>query len=459
MTDAMPSARDIAVEALRDRSGNVTAHLNRVLDRDGIVGQDAAFARELALGAVRRRGTLKAVLRAFLQQPNRPLPGALREILYVALYQVLFLDRVPEFAAVDEAVRQAGSDKRPKHRGLVNGILRTVLRELSPVEAGPVPHTVDAIPVAPNAMRRVKRAVFADPKREAAKYLAEAYSLPEALAARWIRQAGSLDGAAAVATHANCRAPLILRVNSLRASVETVVASLAEAGVEAVPHANGVSVVLGHQGKVTGLGVFRDGWVQPQDATATAVAAAASPEPGMRVLDFCAAPGTKTTHVAEQMDNRGEIIALDVSAEKLGRIEDNCSRLGVEIVRTLRAEEVGSLEPESFDLVLADVPCSNTGVLARRAEARWRFSEKAMARLTRDQRMLAVAAGQFVKPTGRLVYSTCSIEPEEGELVVRRLVEADGRLTVERQELVLPGGADAPAEWHDGGYVAIIRKS
>jgi len=459
MTDAMPSARDLAVDALRDRSGNVTAHLNRILDRDGVVGQDAAFARELALGAVRRRGTLKAVLRAFLQQPNRPLPGSLREILYVALYQVLFLDRVPEFAAVDEAVRQAGSDKRPKHRGLVNGILRTVLRELSPVEAGPVPHAVDAIPVAPNAMRRVKREVFADPQREAAKYLAEAYSLPEALAARWIRRTGSLDGAAAIATHANCRAPLILRVNTLRASVETVVASLAEAGVEAVPHANGASVVLGHQGKVTGLGVFRDGWVQPQDATATAVVAAAAAEPGMRVLDFCAAPGTKTTHLAEQMANRGEIVALDVSDEKLGRIEDNCSRLGVEIVRTLRAEQAGSLEPESFDLVLADVPCSNTGVLARRAEARWRFSEKAMARLTRDQRMLAAAAAQFVKPDGRLVYSTCSIESEECDQVVTHVATADERLTLEREERTLPGGAEAAGEWHDGGYVAIIRKS
>jgi 16S rRNA (cytosine967-C5)-methyltransferase len=459
MTDAMPSARDIAVEALRDRSGNVTAHLNRALERDGIAGQDASFARELALGAIRRRGTLKAVLGAFLQQPNRPLPGALREILYVALYQVLFLDRVPEFAAVDEAVRQASTDKRPKHGGLVNGILRTVLRELSPVEAGPVPHAVDAIPVGPNAMRRVKRAVFTDPQEVAAKYLAQAYSLPEPLAARWIRQSGSLDGAAAVATHANCRAPLILRVNTLRATVETVLASLAEAGVEAGPHANGVSVVLGHQGKVTGLDVFRDGWVQPQDATATGVGLAAAPQAGMRVLDFCAAPGTKTTHLAEQMDNRGEIVAIDISDEKLGRVQDNCSRLGVEIVRTLRAEQAGSLDPESFDLVLADVPCSNTGVLARRAEARWRFSEKAMARVTKDQRMLAVAAAQFVKPGGRLVYSTCSIEPEECGQVVAHLATAGIPVTLEREELTLPGGADAPAEWHDGGYVAIIRKS
>jgi len=447
------------VEALRDRSGNVTAHLNRALERDRVAGQEAAFARELALGAVRRRGTLKAVLRAFLQQPNRPLPGALREILYVALYQVLFLDRVPEFAAVDEAVRQAVSDKRPKHRGLVNGILRTILRELSPVEAGPVPHAVDAIPVGPNAMRRVKRAVFADPREVAAKYLAEAYSLPEALAARWIRHRGSLDGAAALAAHANCRAPLILRVNTLRASVETVTASLAKAGVEAIPHVNGVSVVLGHQGKVTDLDVFRDGWVQPQDATATAVGMAAAPKPGMRVLDFCAAPGTKTTHLAEQMGNRGEIVALDVSDEKLARIEDNCSRLGIEIVRTLRAEQAGSLEPESFDLVLADVPCSNTGVLARRAEARWRVSERAMARLTKDQRMLAGAALQFVKPGRRLVYSTCSIEPEEDEQVVAHLARTGCPVTLEREERTLPGGADAPAEWRDGGYVAIIRKS
>ena len=142
---------------------------------------------------------------------------------------------------------------------------------------------------------------------------------------------------------------------------------------------------------------------------------------------------------------------------QLERIEENCRRMGVDIVTTLAAERVGSLEGESFDLVLADVPCSNSGVLARRPEARWRLDERSLASLVEDQRFLAAAAARFVRPGGRLVYSVCSIEPEESTQLTRRLTRIDPRMTLRREKLILPGGADAPAQWHDGGYYAIFE--
>jgi len=261
-----------------------------------------------------------------------------------------------------------------------------------------------------------------------------------------------------LAAHANSRAPFILRVNRLRSDVPGALAALAQEGAAAVPHANGLSVVLEEHHNIAALKAFRDGLVQPQDATATAVSLACEVRPGMKVLDLCAAPGTKTTHLAELMNNQGSIAAVDVSAEKLQMIADNASRLGIGIITTHLAQDMAAvLGPASFDVVLADVPCSNTGVLARRAEARWQFDEGRLGQLVKDQKFLAAGAAFFVKPGGRLVYSTCSIEPEEDSVLAEAMARRNKNLQLMRQELTLGGGADDIARWHDGGYHAVFR--
>jgi len=456
MTAPQQNVRDVALEALRDRWGNVSAHLERRADALGLTGSDRALARELSLGVVRRRRTVWEVLRAFLKDPNRKLPTPLREVLCLGAYQILFLDRVPDFAAVNEAVAQAIRLRHRRQSGMVNGVLRNIARGARR-HGGAPPLAREVVPVGRGEYCSLDRPVFADPAERAAEFLAQAFSLPDELATRWLDRAGSLPAAAELAMQANVRPPIVLRVNRLRADVRRVLDSLAAGGAEAHPHANEHSVVLGERANVTELAAFRDGWVQPQDPTATAVGLAARPQPGWRVLDLCAAPGTKTTHLAELMDNHGEIVAADVSREKIERIESNCRRLGVSIVRTILAQDVGGLQPESFDLVLADVPCSNTGVLARRAEARWRFGREQLARLSADQRTLALMAGQFVRPGGRLVYSTCSIEPEECSEVVAALRRRLARLTLLDEQLTVPGGGEGLADWHDGGYYAILE--
>jgi 16S rRNA (cytosine967-C5)-methyltransferase len=175
----------------------------------------------------------------------------------------------------------------------------------------------------------------------------------------------------------------------------------------------------------------------------------------MRVLDFCAAPGTKTTHMAELMDNQGLVTAVDVSQLKLERVTSNCARLGVSIVETVLAGEIGRLSPASYDLALVDAPCSNTGVLARRPEARWRFDPAALAALAGDQLLLVKAAAAFVKPDGRLVYSTCCIEPEECSDVAQAASRRIGLRPID-QKLALPTGTDSPEAWADGGYWAVF---
>ncbi|MHC4294508.1 MAG: transcription antitermination factor NusB [Planctomycetota bacterium] len=456
MDEMQTSARDVAVGALRDRAGNVSMRLERLLEKASLAAQDRDLARELALGTVRRRGTLRAILQSFLARPDKKLPIPLEEILSVALYQIVYLERIPVFAAVNEAVEQTIAHRHKRQSGLVNGLLRGVARALTDHIQGSPPLAADVIPIGPNTYRKVKRPLFADPSSRPAEYLGEAFSLPLSLAERWITRCGSLEAAVTLAMHANVRAPLILRVNPLRASVDDVLENLLANSIEAKRHENTISVVLPRSMNVRTLEVFTKGWVQPQDASASSVVLAAEPQPGMKVLDFCAAPGTKTTHITELMENRGSITAVDVSEFKLDRIETNCRRLGVSIVTILLAEQVGSLEPESFDMALVDAPCSNTGVLARRAEARWRFDPDKLTELARDQYLLVETASVFVRSGGRLVYSVCSLEPEEGGEVVRKILARVPRLQLVREQEILPAGLDDPTRWCDGGYYAIF---
>jgi 16S rRNA (cytosine967-C5)-methyltransferase len=453
----LENARDIAVRALRDRTGNISAHVKR-LAGGGLPATEGALAVELALGSLRRRSALETVLRAFLAQPNKRLPRPLAEILHVGLYQILYLERVPDFAAVNEAVSQTVRLRHKRQSGLVNGLLRNVLRSVSDRQEGRPPLEENVLPVGPNSYRTFDRPVFPDPAVDPEGYLAVAYSLPLTLASRWIREQRSLEGAAQVALHSNARPPLILRVNTLRCDLEGARASLLEDGVQTRPHCNGVSLVVsgGDPVPLTEMKAFHEGLIQPQDPTATAVPLVAAVKPGMRVLDFCASPGTKTTAMAALMNNRGSITATDVSDEKLRPIDESCLRLGVTIVSTRLSSTAGSLEAQSFDVVLADVPCSNSGVLARRAEARWRFNDQRLGTLVGDQKFIAQASAGFVRPGGRLVYSTCSIEPEEGREIARWLTRRCPKLRLEYEELTMPGGADDPTSWHDGGYVAVF---
>ncbi len=459
MVDSAPrklSPRAVALRGIRDKGGNVLAHVDRLSGASELRSADRGLAMELAAGTVKRRATLAAVLRPLLRRPKKRLPPIVSDILYLGLYQMLFLDRVPEHAAVNETVKLAHDVSQGRHVGLINGVLRSAARLYPDPIEGPPPPGAEIIPKGPNAYYIAPSAIFRDPATEPAGYLAGAYSLPIELAERWIEAFKGLAGATEIAMHANCRAPMIVRPNTLKTDTATLLSRFAEAEISAAPHVNGLSIVVADRAEALASEMFADGHFQPQDATATAAGLAADPRPGMRVLDTCAAPGTKTTHLAELMENRGEIVALDVP-RKLESIDTNCRRMGITIVNTVSASQLGSLDPQSFDVVLTDVPCTNTGVLARRAEARWRFDEKMLSSLVGDQRFLALAAGAFVKPGGRLVYSTCSLEDEEDGRLAAYVARKNDSLSLRGEKLIRPGGASDPTRWCDGGYHAIFE--
>ena len=453
------NARDIALKALRAPGENVTGALRGLLGANALSPEDRGLAREIAMGVVRRKGTLNAVLRSYTRKDGRRMPTRVRQIIQIALYQMLYLDRIPDFAAVNEAVEQTHRLGKRKLAGLVNAVLRAVERGLSETQSGPVPVARNIIPVAPGRFRQIDRNVFADVESNSLGYLSQAYSLPELVVQRWLTQTG--DKVAPVirwARHANSSPPVIARVNCLRATVAEVLESLAASGCEAIPHTNNQSVVIFSGPDLTTLPAFTQGWIQLQDPTATDVVKAIKLQPGMQVLDLCAAPGTKTVHMAERMGNEGRIVAADISDEKIARINEGCERMGITIVEAIHSTQIAAEAIGAFDVVLVDAPCSNTGVLARRVEARWRFSVDGLGRLIKDQKNLLAAAAAFTRPGGKVVYSTCSIEPEECADIARFAEKAHLGLSLRSDKLTRPGGTEHPDQWHDGGYRAIFTR-
>jgi 16S rRNA (cytosine967-C5)-methyltransferase len=244
---------------------------------------------------------------------------------------------------------------------------------------------------------------------------------------------------------------MCLRVNPLRSDRESVLAELRAAGIAALPAQLPESIRLSARARAESLPGFKEGRFSVQDESAQHAAALLDPQPGESVLDLCAAPGGKTTHLAERMRNTGRITAVDVDAERMARVETAASRLGLTSIETrLAAADASDVPAGPFDRILLDVPCSNTGVLGKRPEARWRISPEGIAELTIVQRRLLVAAIARLAPTGRLVYSTCSIEPEENEDVVRAALGDHPELKLLEERRHVPG---QPA---DGGYLALI---
>lgn len=392
--------RAVALEILR----RVEAHgaypdplLEHLPRRAGLDARDRALVTEVVLGSLRWQRLLDWHLGRVSHRPLGDLAGWVRALLRLSAYQLAFLDRIPARAVVHEAVELA---KRRRPRGVaefVNGVLRTLA-----AAPRPWPAPTHADPLEALALRT---------------------SHPTWLVRRWIARYGEAE-AEALARAMNERPPLTVRANALRATPEAVAAALRQHGAEVTPcrYAPEGLVVTG-AGDPRALVPLREGWCAIQDEAAMLVGHVLAPEPGETVADVCAAPGTKTTHLAQLMANRGRILAADPHPGRLGLLREACRRLGATIVEAREggaeglAREVGP----RCDRVLVDAPCSNLGVLRRNPDGKWRRGEGHLAPLAATQAAILDAAARLVRPGGVLVYATCSLEPEENETVVAGL--------------------------------------
>ena len=434
---------------------------------------DRRLISELVFGTVRRRATVDAVLNAHLNRPLAELEPGLRTLLRLGAYQLTLSGGIPPHAAVHETVAVAGLAGATRWTGLTNGVLRNVARSVygdgdaaTPAD-GPA---VDAVPLPGGGWRRLGTRCFADPGYDRWRYFAAAFSFPRWIARRWTARYApdGFDPADLWAIGFHCDEPPVptLRANPLKTDRPALLAALAAAGVDATAGDPPQAVRLAGGADVTALPGFGGGHFGVQDETAQRAAILLAPRAGERVLDLCAAPGMKSTHLAELSGDAAFVFAADVSSARLERVSGNAARLGLSGIRVRAiaadASDLPGLPGEAggkqdwdggpFDAALVDVPCSNTGVLGKRPEARWRVKASDLPALAAAQRDLLAAALRRVRPGGRCVYSTCSVEPEENAAVVAAVLTdpafADWR--VARSALHRPG---RPA---DGGFQALL---
>ncbi|HXH25002.1 MAG TPA: 16S rRNA (cytosine(967)-C(5))-methyltransferase RsmB [Vicinamibacterales bacterium] len=400
----MPSpARVAAFHALRAVSAGradlpaTLAHARQRLRDD----RDRALAAEIVIGTLRRQRTLDHLIVRFAQRPLHRIDDDVLTILRLSLYQILHLDRVPAAAVVDDAVDLTRGARKPAAAGFVNAVLRAALRQRHRLPLPPRPSTPD--------------------DRDAAvAYLGIAHSHPDWLVARWLARHG-FDAAERWVRFNNEAPPLTLRVNRLRATRQRAQAILAADGIETTPTRyapDGLTVTAGNP-----LRRQPDGLFVVQDEASQLVTLAVGAAAGNRVLDLCASPGGKTTAMAADMTDAGLIVACDVRPRRLALLADTVRLSGARSIRLVRVDPAGGLPfRAAFDRVLVDAPCSGLGTIRRDPDIRWRRREQDLAAFARSQIDLLLRAADAVAPGGRLVYATCSSEPEENDQVVERFL-------------------------------------
>jgi 16S rRNA (cytosine967-C5)-methyltransferase len=446
-------ARSLALQVLLDcrrHDAFVQEVLDRHLSQTPLLPPDRRLATQLAYGVMRRRGTLFALLRPLITRDPHKVEGWLWDVLGLGSFQLAFLEHVPAHAALNETVGLAERFGRPGAKGFINGVLRALSRLLTD-EAAPGP-AADALPLEAGRYRRLAQPILPNPDADPALYLSAAFAFPKWLIKRWLPRFGA-DECRRLGFWFAGPAPLTLRCNPLRVERDAFLVACAARGIAAEPGASPQAVRLCEPAPVRDLPGFDDGWFSVQDETSMRVAAALAPAPGSRVLDLCAAPGGKATHLAELMGDDGVVIACDVDDRRLRNVDELARRLGLKSVNTGLVQPDGAGVPSGpFDAALVDAPCSNTGVLGRRPEVRWRLKPDDVRFLSEMQTRLLRLAVERVRPGGAVVYATCSIEPEENRGVVEAVLKAAPGIRCEAEEESVPG---RPA---DGGYWARLRR-
>ncbi len=364
--------------------------------------RDRALASEIATGTLRWQGTFDHVIAELSRRPVAKLDPEVLDILRSATFQLLHLDRVPAAAVVSDAVNMTKKAGKKSAGPFVNALLRRISRERAQLPVPPRPENLD------------DRAAALD-------YLTVTLSHPRWLAARWLDRYGFAATEAWLRFN-NQPAPLTLRVNRLRTTGTALAESLAAHGVQIVPGRFAPDAWVVSKGNPLLTPLADTGAFVVQDEASQLVASLVSARAGERVLDACASPGGKTTAIAAAMGDRGLIVATDVRGRRVDLLARTVRASGAQSVKIVQADASALPLRATFDWVLLDVPCSGLGTLRRDPDVRWRRSETDLVRLAASQRQLLEETARVLAPGGRLVYSTCSSEPEENEDVVAALV-------------------------------------
>lgn len=397
--DIYTGVRGTAVKIL-DRIERTDSYLEKLLDHElknsDLSGQDKALLYELVHGVVRWMGRLDWILAGFYKgQFSKAIP-VLKNALRVALYQIMFLDKIPDYAIVNEAVDFVKKLQGQKPADITNAVLRNIIRSK-------------------NGLR------YPDPAENLVSYLAAYYSHPTWLAKRWVERYGREAVETLMAAN-NERPTLTLRINELKVDRQEFEGLLQSVNLRYTPgvyndHFYRLQILT----NIQNWQYFAEGYFAIQDESTGMPCLLLDVKPGMRVLDMCAAPGGKSAYIADLMSNTGEVVALDKFESRVKMMQANLDRLGVSIVKFVTTDAL-EYEDELFDRVLVDAPCSGLGTLSKKPDIKWKRDLLDIKKLNPIQEDLLNKAAEMVKVGGAVVYSTCTIEPEENYGVVKKFL-------------------------------------
>ncbi|MEH1836429.1 MAG: 16S rRNA (cytosine(967)-C(5))-methyltransferase [Nostoc sp.] len=453
----MTNPRQLAFIALRDvhKGAYADVALDRVLQKVNLADSDRRLVTELVYGSVRRQRTLDTLIDQLAQKKSYQQPKDLRTILHLGLYQLRYQERIPASAAVNTTVQLAKENGFSGLTGFVNGLLRQYLRKageqggkgaeekdslllcqspasspqsLVPNPQSPVPH-FDPLQLPENPVGR----------------LGILHSFPDWIIQVWLEQL-DLAQTEQLCEWMNQSPTIDLRINPLRTSIEEVEAALQSAGVlvRRVRHLPQALRLIGSAGSIQKLPGFREGWWTVQDSSAQLVSHLLDPQPGEMVIDACAAPGGKTTHIAELMADKGKIWAGDRTPSRLHKLQENSQRLNLQSIQIYTGDSRHFNQfQNTADRVLLDAPCSGLGTMHRHADARWRQTPESVRELSVLQKELLTHTSTFVKSGGVLVYATCTLHPAENEQVISAFLAESPDWEIES-----PNGVELPYSAH-----------
>ncbi|MCL6752037.1 16S rRNA (cytosine(967)-C(5))-methyltransferase [Nostoc sp. CCCryo 231-06] len=466
----MTNPRQLAFIALRDvhKGAYADVALDRVLQKVSLPDCDRRLLTELVYGSVRRQRTLDTLIDQFAKKKSHQQPPDLRTILHLGFYQLRYQERIPASAAVNTTVQLAKENGFSGLTGFVNGLLRQYIRLAEKIKAdqlqlseNPVQRSdfsPDMENLSPNLSSKRGEALNSPPSlvgkgvgglgsvpdevKNQVERLGILHSFPDWIIQVWLEQLG-LAETEQLCEWMNQSPRIDLRINPLRTSIEEVEAALQSVGilVRRIPDLPQALRLIGSAGSIQKLPGFKEGWWTVQDGSAQLVSHLLDPQPGEVVIDVCAAPGGKTTHIAELMADKGKIWACDRTPSRLRKLQENSQRLNLQSIQIYTGDSRHFNEfQNTADRVLLDAPCSGLGTMHRHADARWRQTPESVRELSVLQKELITHTSTFVKPGGVLVYATCTLHPAENEEVISTFLAESPNWQIES-----PSGFESPA--------------
>jgi len=452
--DNPKSARTLATDVLNQLDPK-RSYAGPILDKLLPQTNEKQRATDLVLGSIRNRSAIDMVIAKLADCPTERIPAKLLNIIRIGAYELIYSPQTADYSIVNEAVENTKAIAGKKQTAFVNAVLRQITRHIQNRQIRLSETNMQrTLPQRSSSGCEFDTDILPNPKDSPADFLSAAFSLPKWLVSNWLADFGQ-ESTQQVCFASNRKPGIYIRPNTLKTTAQKLAEKLhtANIDIEVVPDLEMIKIKSPKA--VTELPGFDEGEFTVQDISAAQPLRLLQPQRQWTILDLCAAPGTKATQLAELTGDKAKIIATDIDGKRLKKVKENAARLGIKSIRIAPYENLEKTAAQigPFDCILLDVPCSNTGVLARRPEVRLRIRPETIAKLTKIQGQLLESAASMIKPKGKICYSTCSIQKQENSELIKDFLQKNPDFELESERLALPSAEDFD---RDGGYVAII---